>query len=128
VMQQRCHHASASARSPSWPPMPRPRLQRAATARREKIQLRIREQSFFALPLARARRALRRPAGRQLRTACRAQGGPAHEQAPSRRTHFCTRAGASRRPPPQNLGQRQRPALPALKGSIERVCCLLVLN
>ena len=26
--------------------MPRPRLQRAATARREKVQLRIREQSF----------------------------------------------------------------------------------
>ena len=47
-MQQRCHHASASARSPSWPPMPRPRLQRAATARREKVQLRIREQSFFS--------------------------------------------------------------------------------
>jgi hypothetical protein len=44
-MQQRCHHASASARSPSWQPMPRPRLQRAATARREKVQLRIREQS-----------------------------------------------------------------------------------
>jgi hypothetical protein len=46
AMQQRCHHASASARSPSWPPMPRPRLQRAATARREKVQLLIREQSF----------------------------------------------------------------------------------
>jgi hypothetical protein len=46
-MQQRCHHASASARSPSWPPMPRPRLQRAATARREKVQLRIREQSVL---------------------------------------------------------------------------------
>jgi hypothetical protein len=45
-MQQRCHHASASARSPSWPSMPRPRLQRAATARREKVQLRIREQSW----------------------------------------------------------------------------------
>jgi hypothetical protein len=45
-MQQRCHHASASARSPSWPTMPRPRLQRVATARREKVQLRIREQSF----------------------------------------------------------------------------------
>jgi hypothetical protein len=45
-MQQICHHASTSARSPSWPPMPRPRLQRAATARREKVQLRIREQSF----------------------------------------------------------------------------------
>jgi len=27
--------------------MPRPRLQLAATARREKVQLRIREQSFF---------------------------------------------------------------------------------
>jgi len=51
-MQQRCHHASASARSPSWPPMPRPRLQRAATARREKVQLRIREQSFYPLPAA----------------------------------------------------------------------------
>jgi hypothetical protein len=29
--------------------MPRPRLQRAATARREKVQLRIREQSFFPI-------------------------------------------------------------------------------
>jgi len=46
-MQQRCHHTSASARSPSWQPMPRPRLQWAATVRREKVQLRIREQSFF---------------------------------------------------------------------------------
>jgi len=27
--------------------MPRPRLQRVATARREKVQLRIREQSFY---------------------------------------------------------------------------------
>ena len=52
AMQQRCHHASASARSPSWPPMPRPRLQRAATARREKVQLRIREQSFYLHPNA----------------------------------------------------------------------------
>jgi hypothetical protein len=48
VMQQRCHHASASARSPSWPPMPRPRLQRAATDRREKVQLLIGIASFFA--------------------------------------------------------------------------------
>jgi hypothetical protein len=39
AMQQRCHHASASARSPSWPPMPRPCLQRAAIARQEKFQL-----------------------------------------------------------------------------------------
>jgi hypothetical protein len=46
AMQQRCHHASASARSPSWPPMPRPRLQRSATARREKVQFPIREQNF----------------------------------------------------------------------------------
>ena len=47
VMQQRCHHVtSASAQSQSWQPMPRPRLQQAATARREKVQLRIREQSF----------------------------------------------------------------------------------
>jgi len=30
--------------------MPRPRLQRAATARREKVQLRIREQSFSLFP------------------------------------------------------------------------------
>jgi hypothetical protein len=43
---QRCHHVSASAQSPSWLPMPSPRLQRAATARREKVQLHIREQSF----------------------------------------------------------------------------------
>jgi len=42
VMHQRCHHASVSARKPSWPPMPRLRLQRAATARRElKVQLPI---------------------------------------------------------------------------------------
>jgi hypothetical protein len=47
VMQQRCHHTSASARSPSWQPMPRPRLQWAATALREKVQLPIREQRFF---------------------------------------------------------------------------------
>jgi hypothetical protein len=33
AMQQRCHHASSSARSPSWLHIPRPRLQRAATAR-----------------------------------------------------------------------------------------------
>jgi hypothetical protein len=48
TMQQRCHHASASARSPSWPPMPRPHLQRAATARREKVQFPIVEQNFSA--------------------------------------------------------------------------------
>ena len=47
AMQQGCHHPSASARSQSWPPMPRPRLQLAA--RREKVQLRIREQSFFKM-------------------------------------------------------------------------------
>jgi hypothetical protein len=41
MMQQRCHHASASARSPSSPPMPRPSLQRASTARQEKFQLPI---------------------------------------------------------------------------------------
>jgi hypothetical protein len=45
AMQQRCQHASASAQSPSWPPMPRPHLQRAATARREKVQLPIAEQN-----------------------------------------------------------------------------------
>jgi hypothetical protein len=28
AIQRRCHHASASARSPPWPPMPRPSLQR----------------------------------------------------------------------------------------------------
>ena len=50
AMQQRCHHASASAPSPSWPPMPRSRLQRAATARREKVQLCIREQRLFRGP------------------------------------------------------------------------------
>ena len=48
VMQERCHHTSASDRIPSWPPMPPTSLQRAATVRREKVQLRIREQSFFA--------------------------------------------------------------------------------
>ena len=41
VLQQRCHRTSASARSPSWPPMFRPRLQRAPTVRTEKIQLPI---------------------------------------------------------------------------------------
>jgi hypothetical protein len=46
ALQQRCHHTSASAGSPSWQPMPRPRLQRAATARPEKIQLPIAEQNF----------------------------------------------------------------------------------
>jgi len=50
VMQQRCH-ASASARSPSWPPMPRPRLHRATTARREKVKLPIREQNFNTSPV-----------------------------------------------------------------------------
>jgi len=39
TMQQRCHHTSVSARSPSWPTMPRPRLHRAATALREKAQV-----------------------------------------------------------------------------------------
>jgi hypothetical protein len=47
AMQQRCHHASASARSPSSPPMPRPRLQRAATARQEKFQLPIAAQNLL---------------------------------------------------------------------------------
>jgi hypothetical protein len=49
VMQQRCHHASASARSPSSPTMPRPLLQRAATARQEKFQVPIAEQNFLIL-------------------------------------------------------------------------------
>jgi len=31
AMQQKCHNTSASAQSSSWPPMPGPRLQRAAT-------------------------------------------------------------------------------------------------
>jgi hypothetical protein len=38
AMQQRCHHASASARIPSWPPMPRPRLQRAATSGQRRLR------------------------------------------------------------------------------------------
>jgi hypothetical protein len=46
AMQQRCHHASPSARSPSSPTMPRARLQRAATARQEKFQLPIAAQNF----------------------------------------------------------------------------------
>jgi len=62
-MQQRCHHASTSARSPSWPPIPRPRLQRAATARREKVQLRIREQIFFFAHLRRRLRVIFFPSG-----------------------------------------------------------------
>ena len=39
VMQQRCHHSSASARSPSSLTMPRLCLQRAATAQKEKFQI-----------------------------------------------------------------------------------------
>ena len=42
AMQQRCHHASASARSPSWPPMPRPHL----LASRERSALHA-EQNFL---------------------------------------------------------------------------------
>ncbi len=38
VLQQRCHSTSAVARSPSWPPMPCPHLQRAATVWQERIQ------------------------------------------------------------------------------------------
>ena len=49
ALQQRCHRTSASAPSPSWPHMPRPRLQRAATARQEKIQLPIAEQNFSSV-------------------------------------------------------------------------------
>ena len=37
ALQQRCHRTSASASSPSWPPMPGPRLQRAVTAQRESV-------------------------------------------------------------------------------------------
>ncbi len=47
--QQRCHHASSSARSPSCQPMPRPCLQRVATVRPEKTQLPIEEQNFHML-------------------------------------------------------------------------------
>jgi hypothetical protein len=47
ALQQRCHRTSASARSPSWPPMPGPHLQRAATVRPERIQLPIVEQNFL---------------------------------------------------------------------------------
>jgi hypothetical protein len=46
ALQQRCHLTSVLARSPSWPSMPSPRLQRAATAQPEKIQLPIDEQIF----------------------------------------------------------------------------------
>jgi hypothetical protein len=46
AQQQRCHRTSALARSPSWPTMPSPRLQRAATVRQEKIQLPIAGQNF----------------------------------------------------------------------------------
>jgi hypothetical protein len=35
AMQQRCHHASASARSPSWLPMPRLRLHQPHPARED---------------------------------------------------------------------------------------------
>jgi hypothetical protein len=46
ALQQRCHSTSTSAQSPSWQPMPSPCLQRAATARQEKIQVPIAEQNF----------------------------------------------------------------------------------
>jgi hypothetical protein len=39
TMQQRCQHSSASARSPSWPPMSRPLLQQAANTWPEKTHL-----------------------------------------------------------------------------------------
>ena len=48
ALQQRCHQTSASAQSPSWPPMPGPRLQRAAKVWQERIQPRIRNRIFPA--------------------------------------------------------------------------------
>jgi hypothetical protein len=49
-LQQRCHRTSTSARSPSWPPMPGPRPQRAAAVRPEQIQPRIRNRIFSSSP------------------------------------------------------------------------------
>jgi hypothetical protein len=49
VMQQRCRHASASARSPSWQPMPRPRLQRAATTGQRRLSSPLRNRIFITI-------------------------------------------------------------------------------
>ncbi len=46
VMQQRCHHASASVRIPSSRPMSSPRLHLSATDRQDKFQLPIEEENF----------------------------------------------------------------------------------
>ena len=46
LVHQRCHFSSESPLIPSWLPMSRPRLQQAATALPEKIQLPIEEQNF----------------------------------------------------------------------------------
>ena len=52
TLQQRCSHStSVSARSQSWPTMPRPCLQGAATVRPENIQLPIVDQNFFCMVL-----------------------------------------------------------------------------
>jgi hypothetical protein len=53
ALQQRCHRTSASARSPSWPPTPGPRLQRAATIWPERTQLSVlRESVCRRVPVA----------------------------------------------------------------------------
>jgi len=46
ALQQRCHRASAPARRPSWPPMPRPSPQRPPPPGERPIQLPIPEQNF----------------------------------------------------------------------------------
>jgi hypothetical protein len=48
TLQQKCHQTSASAPSPSWPPMPGPSLLQAATVWPEQMQLPIAaEENFF---------------------------------------------------------------------------------
>ena len=55
ALQQRCHRASAPARRPSWPPMPRSRPQRPPPPGESRISSPYRNRIFFALPWVGAR-------------------------------------------------------------------------
>ena len=52
ALQHRCHSASASARSRSWPTMPRKSLQRAANNWSETIQIPILNRFLLVTPVA----------------------------------------------------------------------------